>query len=164
LIDDFWAFVFGLFGAIGSGATAIALLFLWRQTRQTQFQMNVRLRPWIGVIDIKKDDTALKIEFALKNYGSVPGKIVNVRKIFSMYKIGQKKLRSSGQPESTKLMIFPDSIRTYVIPMPEQAPKFEYIGILLDYEYGEKNQGEYGLIAKYTTHNNTFQFDEIFSH
>ncbi|MDW3614788.1 MAG: hypothetical protein QN773_09960 [Nitrososphaeraceae archaeon] len=40
LIEDPWTYVFAWAGLMGSGATAAALFFLWKQSRQTKKQYN----------------------------------------------------------------------------------------------------------------------------
>ncbi|MDW0277728.1 MAG: hypothetical protein QN721_06505 [Nitrososphaeraceae archaeon] len=41
MIEDPWTYVFAWAGLMGSGATAAALFFLWKQSRQTKKQIQL---------------------------------------------------------------------------------------------------------------------------
>ena len=172
LIDDSWAFAFALVGAIGSVATAVAVIFLWIQSRQTQTQiqltqeqtkltreeMESTLRPWIGFSEIRRKSKE-EVVFYLKNYGRIPAKIVRTRNKFGKTKIGKDELLlQKGKVFET--MVFPDATMTFSIQIPEQ---FGFVSILFEYEYANKKHGEYGVIAKHHAENNTFDYYEVFA-
>jgi mannose-6-phosphate isomerase-like protein (cupin superfamily) len=169
LVEDPWQFAFALVGAVGSVATAIALFFLYRQsvlsqvqalqtqeqtrqaqeqTRLTREEMESTLRPWLGVSSIKR--TGDSVDYLITNYGSIPTKIVKVQFVIgTISKISQTELRTSSQFEVTQLIVFPGSDINYTIT--SYSAEFDYMGILIHYEFPKDKNGEYGRIVHFTS-------------
>lgn len=181
LIDDPWQFAFAFIGSIGSIATAIALGFLLHQSRQTQKQiqltqqqtnfmqeqigltkneMESTLRPWIGISDVEIQSNEF-VTFHVKNYGRIPARIVRMRKVLDKIKIS-KDVLVSKKAENSETMLFPDEILKMSSILPEEAG-YQYVAIMIEYEYGNNKNGEFGLIAKRVGKSGTIIYEEIFA-
>lgn len=178
MIETFWEYAFAALGALGSVATAGALIVVvyqssqtkkqlketQKQTKQVQQQtqltrqeMETTLRPWVGLIDpvMTYPD---RIEFSFKNHGRIPARVTKIRMIRRNKIITQEELRSS-KPESKVMIIFPDETMPFKTP---NSIEFEYVGILLDYEFVKNQHGEYGSIWRKNPINNHFEVQDIF--
>jgi len=174
LIDDLSTFVFALVGAIGSVATAGALVFLWYQSRQTQKQiqltqeqtnytreeMDSTLRPWIGISDVQIQANEF-VTFDVKNHGRIPARLVRRRSVFDKTKISKDQLRST-KAEDSDILLFPDATQKMSSILPEE-PEYQYVAIMIEYEYANNKHGEYGLIAKRIAETGIFIYLEIFA-
>ena len=168
-MDDSWAFAFALAGAVGNIATALALYFVYRQSRTTQEQtlltsqeMKSTLRPWIAVSKIQANPHN-RVVFDIKNYGRVPAKIMRMRTGASRETIEEEELRSH-ETQDFKMMVFPDATTHYILDISGVLPYSEYLGVLFEYEYGDnKKRGDYGVIAKRGAVANTYDYNEVFA-
>jgi hypothetical protein len=80
-----WTWIFGLAQSLGAAGTVITVYFVYRQSKQTQQQMDSRLRAWVGNVS-SKQQPSLALEFGnvtiyLKNYGEIPASLCVTRGI-----------------------------------------------------------------------------------
>jgi hypothetical protein len=167
LIDDTFAFWFALIGAIGSAATAGALIFVGYQTSQTRKQiqqtqeqtkqaqeqtrlirkeMETTLRPWLGFGEWGVEDDHTNIE--IKNYGRVAAKVFRSYEILSSKEITFEEIRSISPRSMNYYMVFPNNIDKYQFLLSE-PPDGYFVGLLIKYTYDANIEGESGIIGKY---------------
>jgi hypothetical protein len=146
------------FGGIG---TIIAVFFLVQQVQIMQTDSDVNNRPWLGGFNFYVSDIDVKYDY--ENDGKVP----NTGGTFSYYVSDTEITRDtfSKNGNTTPLMsIMPSQsiFRTFSgdimnkIQNVKQGKGDCYLGISIQYEYGNKKSGEYNLIAKYEPKYNTF--------
>jgi len=128
------------------------------QTRLTRKEMEITLRAWLGLID-PVTTYPDRIEFLFKNHGRIPAKVLQVRIVRGNKKITQQELRSS-KPESKVVIIFPDGTMPFQIPI---SIDFEYVGILVDYEFAENKRGESSSILRKNPITDHFEFQDAFA-
>jgi hypothetical protein len=169
------SFPLQLIQAIWSLATAGALYFLWKQSRDTQKQtsltqkqtsltqkqtsltqeqvrlareeMESTLRPWIAIGDLSKDVNN-KLNINLKNYGNIPARVVNKLELIDTKPLSEKELCSTGEKSGYDFMIYPDAVEKIKISRPLEVSE-KWVGVFFEYEYGNKKQGHSGVIAEY---------------
>ena len=166
MIEDSWAYFFASVGAIGSVATAAALFFLWRQSKQTETQIHLTqeevegtLRPWVGIDDVRLREEGY-VALLIKNTGSIAAKIVRAQRVFSHTMITQEQLRS-GVDIPGNFVIIPKIDKT--IRMSNESGTYPYIGILIQYEYPKNKRGEYGLVVQYNELRKKFDYLDEFA-
>ena len=100
MIEDPWTYIFASIGTAGSVATGAALIFLWRQLKQTEKQIHLTqeevegtLRPWVGIHDVRRTDKGYPVAL-VKNTGRIAAKVVRTQRFFSDTMITQEQLRS----------------------------------------------------------------------
>ena len=148
--------------AVGSIATAIAVIFVWRQSSQTQQELDATLRPWIGNPSVSYDDKSARLKFKFRNYGRIPAKIVSFRYKADANQPSRKDV-SSGEPGApfAGVTIYPDQERLHSYGIGTEV-KSVFIGMVLDYEYANKKH-KYGIIRKYEKDTDSFIiYDEWF--
>jgi len=179
LIDALWTDVFAIIGAIGSAATAGALVVLAYQSSQTENQLKetqeqtrqaqeqtrlareeteITLRAWLGLID-RVTTYPDRVEFLFKNHGRIPAKVTKLRVVVGNKQFTQQELRSS-QPLPKGVIIFPDVTLPFNIPV---SLSFEYAGALIDYEFANNKRGEYGCILRKNPTSGHFEFQDAFA-
>lgn len=116
MIEYPWDYVFAIISAGGSVATAAALFFLWRQYKQTEEQIHLtqeevegKLRPWIGIDDVRRTEHGAHI--LIRNTGSIAAKIVRAQRFYSHTMITQEHLRS-GEDIPGNIVILPNINKT----------------------------------------------------
>jgi len=169
LIEDTWAYFFASVATVGSAATAAALFFLWRQSGQTEKQIQLTqdegestLRPWVGIEDVRLNRLNEKgyVQVLISNTGSIAAKVVSARRVFSHSMITQEELRS-GVDIPGKFVIFPNIKKT--IRMSSESSTYPYIGILIQYEYAKNKHGEIGLVVQYNDLREKFDYLDEFA-
>jgi len=126
---------------IGSIATAVTVFFVWKQSKQTQKELDSTLRPWLEAEDFERDKEELV--FNLKNRGSIPASVVSTRSIASAVEISITELMN--QPVTIRKggkMCFPQQ---YLSQRVDFCYNDKYIGYLLNFRSG-KIEYEYGFI------------------
>jgi hypothetical protein len=164
--------LFGWGQFIGSIATTGALFVLAVQTyfnkiqigltreqvRQTQVQIDAKLRPWIGNVDKYSpwvwDSDPPVISVYLKNYGDTVASSCDIRSIITAQKIGKKEITSLEPYQGdiilpqTEQELGIDNVNEVHLPKTE-ADQF-FVGFLMEYVYGiNKLKGTCGFVAKY---------------
>lgn len=169
----FWATV------VASIATAVLVVIVWFQMRQTQYQMSSTLRPWLGAERglVKHEEEHLA--FWYMNYGELPPTSVKIKFNFDLKPTDEDDLRKAPFDPNVYIgTILPKQVKRFVIggggsllksvhDMKEQIrrtmeqvnagilPSF-FIGILIEYEYANNKRGEYGVIYEYTEQTHVF--------
>ncbi|MFZ0511481.1 MAG: hypothetical protein WAM14_07740 [Candidatus Nitrosopolaris sp.] len=164
--------LFGWGQFIGSIATTGALIVLAVQTyfnkkqigltteqvRQTQVQMDAKLRPWIGNVDAHspwiwdRGDPPV-ISVYLKNYGDTVASSCDIRSIITAQEIGKKEIISLEPYQGD--IILPQTeqelgIRNYdEVSLPKTEADQFFVGFLMEYVYGSNKKGACGFVAKY---------------
>jgi hypothetical protein len=162
-LNNFWNDIITVISAIGSAATAAALIFVWKQSRIAQNEVTSTLRPWISSSKIRflKPD---RVEVTLKNQGRLPAKVFEPSNylIDSSNEIKVKDLQQlgKGKVDYTFLMT-PDDERRHDIRFDEEDKKITsgdtwFLGFVFYYSYANNLEGKYGAIVKW--HNDTEEF------
>jgi hypothetical protein len=167
LVDP-WSFSFSLAAAIGSIATAIALYFIWKQSRLaeermrlTKEELKVTLpRPWIGAPEISYSPDKKELLVKLKNFGHFPGRVTVLKARDSESHPNRNDI-AGGYANRTEITIFPEHERSYTVPATGEALPF--VGFIVEYAYGtEDKKGLYGVIYQYSPPNRFAIKDEWF--
>jgi hypothetical protein len=97
----------------------------------------------------------LRVHIPFKNFGQTPALNVKVRARASFDRITEEILRSKEYTPGVS-MIVPDGARGITIDLsPDARPRlvngeYLWLGIIIEYQYGKDEQGEYGLIGEYS--------------
>lgn len=125
---DPWGFAFSIAAAVGSGATALALGFIYKQSKltrkqisQTQQEIDSTLRPWLGHTSYTlhpaiPDQNGQRKSFAtlkLKNYGRLPARLTRQAQLWKLTEITEEDLTKHPEETAPHVMIFPDQVSTY---------------------------------------------------
>jgi hypothetical protein len=154
--SDPWSFVFSLAAAVGSGATALALYFIWKQSRLaeermrlTKEELEVTLpRPWLGTIKIAPTPDKKEVMILLKNFGRYPGRVTGLIGKDSNTRLSRNDV-AGGHVNQTEITLFPDHEIWHVVPLHGEALRF--VGLILEYAYGKGDKrGKYGVICEYS--------------
>jgi hypothetical protein len=148
---------------IGGIATAAALIFIAIQTNVTNTQFEEKDRPWIGIPHII-DPANSTIRFQLKNFGSVPTLDGTVSIKLENKLITKDSLYDTTSITDTLGVLLPDqdkyedyfTTKNITQLIKNKTPL--YLGVLIKYDYGKDNHGEYGLIGNYSTNINNFYY------
>jgi hypothetical protein len=168
LPGDPWSFIFSLAAAVGSGATALALYFIWKQSRLAEEQMRLTKeelkvtlpRPWIGTTNISYLPNKKEILINLKNFGHFPGRVTALKAKDSESRPNRNDI-ASGYANPTEIALFPEHERPYTVPAIGEALPF--VGFILEYTFGtEGKKGLYGVIYEYSAPNRFAVKDEWF--
>lgn len=141
-------------------ATTILVIVVMIQVYLTKTQMNVTLRPWIGITEFKTQGQNIAYGFVYKNFGQTPPISEKISVYGSEGLITKKELLEiiKSEKQENAGIIFPQQTKTYLIGglEPDKLEKarlgsIEYfLGILIQYKYGKNKEGEYGYIVKYS--------------
>jgi hypothetical protein len=161
LLDS--SLIFSIIGALGNGATALALFFIWKQSRlaeqqahMTREELEVTLpRPWVGTTNISYTPDTKEMQIFFKNFGQIPAKVMRlIAKDSDLYP--SRKDIADGYERSTEITLFPEQPeKSYNVPATGKALPF--VGFILEYEYSsKKKKGIYGVIYEYFPNSNRF--------
>lgn len=166
MIEDPWTYVFAWVSTIGSAATAAALFFLWNQSRQTKKQIQLteeeiksKLRPWLDISDISRNEKGGYVQVVVTNTGNIAAKLVRTQQSLSSSPITEDQLRS-GKDITNRVVILPDGKKDIALA---QSLSYQYLGVLVQYEYAKNKHGESGLMVKYNDLVKRFEVLEEFA-
>ena len=76
--------IFSIIGTVGNGATALALFFIWKQSRlaeqhahMTREELEATLpRHWVGTTNISYITNTKEMQIFFKNFGQIPARVM----------------------------------------------------------------------------------------
>jgi len=165
----------GILSAIAAIAIAIFAIISARTTKtqtdliKTQTDLNktqtdimkkeflTGYRPWIGPDEgFVNDKIRLGLKFKYKNFGSTPALSVKERWGFTQDLPKREIILNVMSNISKPSVTLPDQKREFSFVLDESvvvnADKHKsslYLWVIIDYEYGEKQYGQYGGVAEY---------------
>jgi hypothetical protein len=156
--------VLDIIQAAGSLATALAVFFVWRQSNQTQKELDATLRPWIGNFNTSYDANTGTLKFHFKNYGRTPGKLVSFRFKHSTDKFSRQNIISEKPiDEYSNATIFPEQERPFDFSVVGDITSM-FLGLMIEYEYPNPKykspRHEYGIIRKYDNDTDRFLVED----
>lgn len=172
--------------AIGGLATAGTLVFVGyqtmltrKQTRQTQEQMDAKLRPWVGNVDDKSPSIWTNeqiVSVYLTNWGDIPASPCDMKGIITANKIRKEDIFALEPTEGGLIM----PKREYEwriqnddeVPIPMTEADQFFVGFLIEYGFGISKEarrhgiskkGTFGFVARYELPSRDFIFDEYWA-
>ena len=138
-----------------AGAAAIAAVI---QSKLTKQQMDASLRPWMGVGEESLHISGTnQLTLSYHNFGQLPNTTAQLRKLRKESMIERSEVTQSTEPVDFGGVCYPGQDKDYIIEFstPDIVQKAEngtiklFMGIVLRYEFANKQVGEYGVIFEY---------------
>ena len=158
----------GILSAIAAIAIAIFAIISANtsktQTESTKIQTDIMQkefltshRPWVGPDEgLVNDVVKLSLKFKYKNFGSIPALSVKERWGFTAELPNKENILNVMSNVTKPSVTLPNQKREFSLLMDEKtvvsADKNQsslHIWIIIDYEYGENQYGQYGVIVEY---------------
>ena len=119
-------------------------------------------RPWVGPDEgMVNDVIRLSLKFKYKNFGSIPALSVKERWGFTQDPPLRENILNVMSNVSKPSVTLPDQKREFSFLLDEnvasEADKNKsplYLWVIMDYEYGKNQIGQYGVIVKYNNKGN----------
>jgi len=151
------AIIIAIFALISAKTTKTLAESAKTQTDIMQKEFLSSHRPWVGPDEgFVNDKIRLGLKFKYKNFGSIPALSVKERWGFTAQLPHRENILSDVNNVTKPSVTLPDQKREFSFLVDEQivvdAQKHKsslYIWVIIDYEYGENQYGQYGGIAEY---------------
>jgi hypothetical protein len=138
--------------------------------RQTQEQLDVKLRPWVAIIDAKSPsiwDNEQIVSVYLKNWGDIPADQCDMKGIITANKIRKEEIFALRPQKGGIIMpknefewrIYNDDL----VPIPKTEADQFFVGFSIEYGYGHSKKGTCGFVAQYDLFAQAFTFDDYWN-
>ena len=113
----------------------------------------------MDISDISRNENGGYVQVVVTNTGNIAAKLVRTQQSLSSSPITEEQL-PSGKDITKKLVIMPGKKRDIALA---QSLSYQYLGVLVQYEYAKNKHGESGIIVKYNDLVKRFEVLEEFA-